>query len=611
MRAPFTLRRGATVLPDGGVRFELWAPRARSVTVRVPTGKGRSEYALDARGRGVFAAVIPDAGAGTRYHYGLDGGPDRPDPVSRLQPEGVHGPSEVVDPGSYRWTDDDWRGREMAELAIYELHVGTFTGTGTFAGVVDRLPYLRDLGITALELMPVAEFPGARNWGYDGVHPYAPHHAYGGPEGLRALVDAAHRVDLAVILDVVYNHLGPEGNYLADFGPYFTDRYRTPWGAALNFDGPDSDEVRRYVIDNACYWISEYHLDGLRLDAVHAIFDLGARHVLEELATAARAAGAAQRRRVFVIAESALNDPRVVRPPDRGGWGLDGQWNDDFHHAMHVALTGERDGYYADYDGTTAVAKALADRFVLDGGYSAFRRRHHGAPAGDVPEERFVIAVQTHDQVGNRARGERLSALVSLPALKVAAVALLVSPYVPLLFMGEEYGETRPFLYFVSHGDPQLVEAVREGRRREFADFDWAGALPDPDSPETFATSRLGWALDGSSARAVSALYRDLLALRRSEPALRPGGATVRVGGDPARGLVTLTLTPRRGAELFSALNLSTTTADAVAPAAGEWTVLLSTEDSRYDGSGAPRRAASGALGLTPWSAIVLQAGTA
>jgi len=610
LTAPFTLRRGATVLPDGGVRFELWAPRARSVAVQLTTGTRALEYPLDAQGGGVFAAVIADAGAGARYSYRLDGGPNRPDPVSRLQPAGVHGPSEVVDPSAYAWTETDWKGPAMADLAIYELHVGTFTEAGTFAGVVDRLPYLRDLGITALELMPVAEFPGARNWGYDGVHPYAPHHAYGGPAGLRALVDAAHQQGLAVILDVVYNHLGPEGNYLADFGPYFTDCYRTPWGPALNFDGPDSDEVRRYVVDNACYWISEYHVDGLRLDAVHAIFDFGARHILEELASAARAAGAAQQRRVIVIAESALNDPRVVRAPARGGWGMDGQWNDDFHHAVHVALTGERDGYYADYDGAAAVAKALQDRFVLDGSYSPFRRRHHGAPAGDVPEDRFVVAVQTHDQVGNRARGERLSALVSFPALKLAAAAMLVSPYVPLLFMGEEYGETRPFLYFVSHGDPQLVEAVREGRRREFADFDWQGALPEPDSPETFAASRLSWALDGSSARAVSALYRDLLALRRSEPALRPGAATVRVGGDAGSGLVTLALMPPGGAELFAALNLTAAAADAVPPAAG-WTIRLSTEDPRYGGSGVPRPDPSGALPLAPWSAVVLQAGTA
>lgn len=607
MTGVFALRRGATVLPDGAARFEVWAPRAQSVAVQLSIAGREREHPLDARADGVFSATVPDAGAGTRYRYRLDGVRDRPDPVSRLQPEGVHGPSEIVDPGADPWTDGAWRGLEMADLVIYELHVGTFSEAGTFAGVTDRLSYLRDLGVTALELMPVAEFPGARNWGYDGVHPYAPHHAYGGPAALRALVDAAHRHGLAVILDVVYNHLGPEGNYLREFGPYFTDRYGTPWGEALNFDGPDSDEVRRYVIDNACYWITEYHLDGLRLDAVHAIFDFGARHVLDELASAARAAGAAQQRHVVVIAESALNDPRVVRPPEQGGWGIDGQWNDDFHHAVHVALTGERDGYYADYDGAPALAKALAERFVLDGGYSPFRRRHHGAPARDVPADRFVVAVQTHDQVGNRARGERLSTLVPFPALKLAAVSLLASPYVPLVFMGEEYGETRPFLYFVSHGDPQLVEAVRQGRRREFADFAWTGTLPDPDAPETFAASRLSWAADAPAGQAVSALYRDLLALRRSIPALRPGAARVTVGGAPAQGLVTLRLTPARGTEVFVALNLSQTAADATPPDASPWVVRLSTEDARYGGSGVPGPAGRGAWSLVPWSAIVLE----
>jgi maltooligosyltrehalose trehalohydrolase len=370
MSAPWTLARGATVLRDGTTRVTVWAPHARRVDVVRPGGGRAGPIALAPAGGGVFSGVAADAPAGTDYAYRLDGTATLPDPVSRHQPAGVHGPSRVVDPATFRWTDGAWRGLDLDTLVLYELHVGTFTAAGTFAGATERLAQLRALGVTAVELMPVGEFPGARNWGYDGVHAYAPHSAYGGPDGLRRLVDAAHAAGLGVVLDVVYNHVGPEGNVLGRYGPYFTDRYRTPWGDAVNFDGPDSDEVRRYVLDNARYWITEYHLDGLRLDAVHAIYDFGARHILAELAAAVHAQAAALGRRVLVIAESALNDPRVVQPVAQGGWGLDAQWSDDFHHAVHGALTGERTGYYADYGDASHVAKALRDRFVLDGAYS-------------------------------------------------------------------------------------------------------------------------------------------------------------------------------------------------------------------------------------------------
>jgi maltooligosyltrehalose trehalohydrolase len=394
--------------------------------------------------------------------------------------------------------------------------------------VIARLPDLAQLGVTAVELMPVAAFPGARNWGYDGVHPYAPHVAYGGPDGLRRLVSAAHRAGIAVILDVVYNHLGPEGNYLAEFGPYFTERYHTPWGAAMNFDGPDSDEVRRYVIDNALYWITEYHLDGLRLDAVHAIYDFSARHLLEELATAVHRQAELLGRSVLVIAESDLNDPRLVRSIEAGGYGLDGQWNDDFHHAVHARLTDERSGYYADFGRTAAIAASLANRFVLDGRWSTFRRRRHGAPAADVPADRFVVAIQNHDQVGNRAMGERLGALLDARRRRLAAAILLCAPYVPLLFMGEEYDEPHPFQYFVSHGDRDLVKAVREGRRREFADFEWRDGVPDPQAEETFETSKLQWALRTRRRHAqILALYQDLLAVRKREMVLEPDSGDV------------------------------------------------------------------------------------
>ena len=511
------------------MRFAVWAPRAERVSARILSGRGTGVHRLEPNDDGVFSGIVAGVAAGDDYLFRLEGSwgaCERPDPVSRFQPDGVHGPSRVVDPFAFAWTDSGWTGREMADHVLYELHVGTFSDAGTFDGVIAHLDDLVALGITAIELMPIGEFPGRRNWGYDGVALYAAASAYGGPAGLRRLVDAAHRAGLGVVLDVHYNHLGPEGNYLADFGPYFTERHRTPWGPAMNFDDADSDEVQRWVVDNALHWIVEFHLDGLRLDAVHAIVDLGARHVLAELADTVHGVARHLGRRVHLIAESDLNDPRIVRPPERGGYDIDAQWSDDFHHAVHAVLTGERFGYYADFGGVACVAKTLTDRFVNDGCRSGFRRRRHGAPARDVPADRFVVFVQNHDQIGNRAGGERLAALVSPDALRLAAAVLLLSPYVPMLFMGEEYGETRPFLYFVSHGDPALLDAVRTGRREEFAAFGWADDVPDPAAEETFLRSRLDRA---SGSTALRALYRDLLRVRREEPALRPGSADCRV----------------------------------------------------------------------------------
>lgn len=612
MAGPWTLERGATVRPDGVVRFEVWAPHARTVAVVFPDAGNRA-ITLEALGGGAFDGRAAGIGPGTDYHYRLDGHRDYPDPASRWQPAGVHGPSRVVDWREFAWTDGDWRGRDTADLVLYELHVGTFTPAGTFAEAARRLAALRELGVTAVELMPVAQFPGRRNWGYDGVHLYAPADAYGGPGGLRRFVDAAHAADLAVVLDVVYNHLGPEGNTLAAFGPYFTDRYRTPWGPAFNFDGPGSDDVRRYVIDNARYWITEYHVDGLRLDAIHGIVDQSAVHVIRELTDAVHALGRALGRTVLVIAESDLNDPRVVRPPERGGYGCDAQWSDDFHHAVHAALTGERAGYYADFGGVEPVAKALRDRFVLDGAPSTFRGRRHGAPATDVPADRFVVAIQTHDQVGNRGRGERLSALVPFEALKLGAALLLLSPYVPLLFMGEEYGETNPFLYFTSHADPGLAAAVREGRRREFAAFEWADTLPDPQSPDTFAHSRLSWRwADDPPRAALRALYADLLALRRSEPALRPGAASLRVTLDARARWVATELAAPPARRLLAAFNLSDRAIVRPVSPAGRWRMLFSTDAPAYaaerDRSAAPRAGGpSPAATLGPWTAVVLR----
>ena len=581
-----TLERGAVPLPDGSTRFSVWAPNASTVEVAVTRGGKVHTLPLSRAADGVHSGTVPDVPSGTDYGYRLDGRTERPDPVSRWRPFGVHGPTRVVDPAAFGWTDVGWRGIETADLVIYELHVGTFTRAGTFDGVIERLSSLRDLGVTAIEIMPVSEFPGGRNWGYDGVSPYAVQSTYGGPDGLKRLVDAAHRAGLAVLLDVVYNHLGPEGNYLREFGPYFSDRYHTAWGEGLNLDGPDSDEVRRFVVDNAVYWVTEYHLDGLRLDAVDRVVDLSPVHIAEELGAAVHAQGEVLGSRKLVIAEIDANDPRWVRPREVGGYGLDAHWSDDFHHAVHVALTGERAGYYADFAGPGAVAKVLAERYVNDGRYSPYRRRRHGRPAVDLPADRFVVAVQNHDQTGNRARGERLATLVSPQVLRLAAALLLWSPYVPLLFMGEEHGETNPFLYFVSHGDPALVEAVRKGRQEEFASFGWAGVVPDPQAEETFEASRPDWgrASSGEGAKLL-ALYRELLRLRRTEPALRPAAAAVAVRNDESSGWVAVRYA-KEDAVLEAIFNLSPGSRTVPLAGAGSWTLALSTDASEFGGPG-------------------------
>jgi maltooligosyltrehalose trehalohydrolase len=466
------------------------------------------------RAGGYFETDVPNVRTGNRYVYLLDGDKERPDPASRSQPDGVHGPSEVVDPRQFQWTDRHWHGLAREQLIIYELHVGTLTARGTFQAIIPNLEYLRDLGVTAIELMPVAQFPGTRNWGYDGVGLFAPQNSYGGPQGLKQLVNACHQHGIAVILDVVYNHVGPEGNYLADFGPYFTDRYRTPWGPAINYDGPDSDDVRRFVVSNAVYWITEYHIDALRLDAIHGIYDFSAVHILKELAHAVHAEAARLGRTALVIAESDLNDSRIISPPGEGGYGLDAQWSDDFHHALHALLTGERAGYYEDFGQLADLTTALQDGFVYAGQHSKHRRRRHGNSIRHRPPQQLVICAQNHDQIGNRAFGERLSTLVPAEALKTAATAVLLAPQTPMLFMGEEYGETAPFQYFVNHGDADLNQAVREGRKKEFSAFGWT-EVPDPLDAATFARSRVN--LDASHNEGQNALlawHRRLMHLR-------------------------------------------------------------------------------------------------
>jgi maltooligosyltrehalose trehalohydrolase len=533
-------RAGATSAPDGSTRWRVWAPRAGRVDLVLVDGTKRRVHPMSRGEAGDFSATLRDIPDGQRYTYRLDGGAERPDPCSLWQPEGVHGPSAVVRPETFTWTDARWGGVPRRHLVFYELHVGTFTPEGTFDAIIPRLPALRELGVTALELMPVAQFPGSRNWGYDGTFPYAAQNSYGGPRGLQRLVDACHAAGLAIVLDVVYNHLGPEGNYLGEFGPYFTDHHRTPWGAAVNYDGPGSDAVRAFVLDNVRMWLEEFHLDGLRLDAVHAIFDLGARHILRAIQEVADDAAARMGRPLHVIAESDQNDPRVLVGAERGGHGLGAQWADDFHHAVHAYLTGERQGYYEDFGSAWQIARALEMPFLYAGDYSVHRGRRHGAPLPpDLGPDRVVVCVQNHDQVGNRARGDRLSTVVREPAAqRLAACLLLLSPYLPLLFMGQEYGEEHPFPFFCSFGEARLMQAVREGRRGEFAAFAWQGEVPDPGAEATFASARLDWSWpEGSPRAALRRLYRDLLAARRAWPALRDAAhRTARVLPDAETG---------------------------------------------------------------------------
>jgi maltooligosyltrehalose trehalohydrolase len=505
---------GAVLAPEG-CTFTVWAPLASKVMLHIVSPAGKTIPMEDA-GDGYFTKTLRDVTAGHRYFYHV-AGKDLPDPASCYQPEGVHGASEVCD-RYYGWTDQAWRGIAARDLIIYELHVGTYTSEGTFQGVIARLPELKSLGVTAIELMPVSQFPGTRNWGYDGVNLFTVQNSYGGPAGLKQLVDAAHEIGLAVILDVVYNHFGPEGNYLPLFGPYFTDRFKTPWGPALNFDGAHSDHVRRFFIENAIYWQTEFHLDGLRLDAVHAIIDNSAVPFLRELKHATAREANRLQRPLTVIAESDLNAPRIIQADLAGGYGLDAQWSDDFHHCLHVLLTGERDGYYTDYTGgVSQFAKVWRSGYAYTGEYSAFRARRHGDFPAQCSLKQFVVCAQNHDQVGNRRMGERLSVLSDIDSLKLAAAAVLLSPFTPLLFMGEEYGEQAPFQYFVDHSDADLIKAVQAGRQEEFAAFYNAGKCPDPASEETFQRSSLKHSLASKGQhRRLREFYEYLISLRKT-----------------------------------------------------------------------------------------------
>jgi len=585
---------GAIPIDAVRTRFCVWAPRTDRLDLELIEPR-RATLPMQRDAAGCFV-VVADAPAGSLYRFRFPDGRARPDPASRGQPQGVHGPSRVesVPPSAGNAPVVP----PLHEHVIYELHVGTFTPDGTFDAVQSRLDDLARLGVTTIELMPVAEFPGARNWGYDGVCLYAAHSAYGGLAGLRCLVDAAHARGLFVFLDVVYNHLGPEGNYLAEFGPYFTDRYQTPWGPAVNLDGPDSDPVREFFFQNALFWTRDVGVDGLRLDAVHALLDRTARPFLQELAERIHAAAEQRGRRILLVAESSDNDPRLVRPPERGGYGLDGCWNDDYHHAIRTALTGEKAGYYAAFGRASLIAKALRDRFAFVGEYSHAFRRRHGTPAADVPHGCLVTYAQNHDQIGNRPRGDRLERAADFAAARVAAGLVILSPYTPLLFMGQEYADPAPFLYFISHSDPDLVEAVRRGRREEFAESHAVREVPDPQAEATFLQCRLDWTLRTKSPHdAMLAYHSELLKLRRSLGLARADAPALDARAWDDQNAVAILL--NQPPSIILAANLSAGVQKiTLAGMRGEWRSLLDSGEARFGGPGARTRVESVAGGL-------------
>lgn len=516
----FETRPGLRINGEGLADFTVWAPKAKFVELNLPEKNLSLPLTKDEFGH--WTIQTNQIKEGDHYRVILDKQLERPDPASLSQPDGVHGVSKAVDLSAFKWTDQDWTGPSMEEYIIYELHTGTFSAEGTFAGIENKLDHLLELGVTAIEIMPVAQFPGDRNWGYDGVGPYAVQNSYGGPHGLQQLVDACHRKDIAVILDVVYNHIGPEGNYLNDFGHYFTPKYSTPWGEALNFDDAHCDAVRTYFIQNALMWFKDFHIDALRLDAIHAIKDLSSVHLLQQLKTETARLSQQSGKNHFLIAEVDLNDPKFINPIEKQGYGMDAQWIDEFHHALRTTAGEPATGYYSDFNGIAHLAKSYQDAYVYDGQYSPHRKKFFGLKAAENPGSQFIVFSQNHDQTGNRMLGERTSHIHTFEMQKLLAGAVLTAPYIPMLFMGEEWSETNPFLYFVSHTDPELAEAVRKGRKAEFADFHAEGEAPDPMSTDTFENSKLQWhLLDKSEHQTMFHFYKSLIGLRKEHPVLK------------------------------------------------------------------------------------------
>lgn len=569
------------------MRLCVWAPRAQKLEVEID---GRCQ-ALTPGERGYFAADFPALAPGVDYALKIDGRGPFPDPRSPWQPHGVFGASRAVDHAQFRWTNRAFRAPPLAAGVLYEMHPGTFTDGGTFDGAIARLPHLAALGVTHIEVMPVGAFPGENGWGYDGVDLFAPHQAYGGPDALKRFVDACHGAGIAVILDVVYNHLGPAGNFLAEFGPYFTDAYHTPWGPAVNLDGRGSDEVRRFICDNALMWLRDYHMDGLRLDAVHCFQDHSSVKILEQITAEVRRLEGETGRPYVLIAESDYNDPRMVRSLEAGGLGMDAQWSDDFHHALHALLTGERVGYYSDYGTIAALAKTFEDVWLHDGGYSEHRQKSHGRPAGDTPRTHFLAYAQNHDQIGNRPRGDRLGAIVSRDRLKIAAALVLASPFLPMIFQGEEWGASTPFCFFTDHPDEALGRAVRDGRRSEMLWNGWPdGEMPDPQAKSTFSMSRLDWReADAISGREMFQWHKDLIALRRK--ALPSRDRTRATFSESGGWLIAQT------GDLAVAFNIGRSNASVTLPQ-GAWQLAL------HSGDGV--KIAAGSLQMPPETVAVL-----
>ncbi|MBU1042867.1 MAG: malto-oligosyltrehalose trehalohydrolase [Candidatus Omnitrophica bacterium] len=506
---------GAHYSQNGMCDFTVWGPACEALSLFI-TFPEKKEVSLFKDKWGYWTATVKNISADTKYFYKINDKEYRPDPGSMYQPDGPHKESKVFDNNAFKWTDNKWQGIPLGEMIIYELHVGTFSLKGSIDSIIPKIGYLKDLGINAIELMPIAQFPGQRNWGYDGTYPFAVHNSYGNPDSLKQLINECHSNGIAVILDVVYNHFGPEGCYLREFAPYYTQKYKTPWGDALNFDDAYSYGVRNFVVQNALYWFKHFHIDALRLDAIHGIFDASAKHILQELAEEVEAFSDKAQRKLYLIAESDLNDSRIIRSKDSGGYGIDAQWSDDFHHSVHAVLTGEEKGYYEGFNDIKNIVKSLNESFVYSGNYSSFRKRVYGNSVLDLSGDQFVVSVQNHDQIGNRMLGERLSALVPFEGLKLAAGCMLISPYIPLLFMGEEYGETNPFLYFISHSDDWLIEAVRNGRKDEFKSFGWEVELPDPFAQETFEQSKLDWEkLTKNKHKQLLMWYKNLIKIRK------------------------------------------------------------------------------------------------
>jgi maltooligosyltrehalose trehalohydrolase len=575
---------GATPLPGGGWKFTVWAPHHERLDLHLLDNR-QAFLPMQRDALGYHNVIADGVQAGAKYLYRFGNLQERADPASRRQPDGVHGPSELVDLRFFEWTDRNWKGVALEDSVFYELHVGTFTHEGTFAALLAFLDQLATLGVTTIEIMPIAQFPGSRNWGYDGVYPFAVQNSYGTPRDLQIFVNAAHSRGLAVALDVVYNHLGPEGNYLSEYGPYFTDRYKTPWGAALNFDGPDSDEVRRFFVENALYWLENFHIDALRLDAIHGIFDASAFPFLAELSKEVDAFAARAGRKISLVAESDLNDARVLRPRCEGGFEMASQWSDDFHHSVHTLLTGETSGYYEDFGDVQHLAGTLQQGWYYAGQYSRHRRRRHGNAPPPFKGSNYVVCTQNHDQVGNRALGERISSIVTFESVKLAAGANLLLPFVPLLFMGEEYGETSPFLYFTSHSDEKLAEAVRRGRAEEFRAFRWQGQIPDPQAESTFASSRLKRNLAQEEPhRTLLRFYQMLLRFRSEYRLGHTGAPSVREFG-PSKALLAL---PDAGASKLAMLfNFGDAPADLGSGIpAGNWKKQIDSSDLEWLGPG-------------------------